>query len=142
MNILLMILILLGLCIGSSNDLHMIGENKITLTLSNQLEHSKLLKRFVTYDASWSKALKATCKWILLEKMRSEPFLKNGPGLSIASQLAAIVRFDAEGRLIQGTGLQLPGVLDEFFSHDDPLGAPGESIRETIMTLVQRTIRL
>ena len=44
MNILLMILILLGLCIGSSNDLHMIGENKITLTLSNQLEHSKLLK--------------------------------------------------------------------------------------------------
>ncbi|CAN6875053.1 unnamed protein product [Brassica oleracea] len=48
MNILLMILILLGLCIGSSNDLHMIiGENKVTLTLSNQLEHSKLLKVWI-----------------------------------------------------------------------------------------------
>lgn len=28
-----------------------------------------------------------------------------------------------EGRLIKGTGLQLPGVLDELFSYDGPLGA-------------------
>ncbi|CAH2074179.1 unnamed protein product [Thlaspi arvense] len=40
----------------------------------------------------------------------------------VKSQLA-IVCFDAEGRLIQGTGLQLPGVLDELFSYDGPLGA-------------------
>ncbi|KFK24885.1 hypothetical protein AALP_AA8G037300 [Arabis alpina] len=35
----------------------------------------------------------------------------------------AVVCFDAEGRMIQGTGLQLPGVLDELFSYDGPLGA-------------------
>lgn len=40
----------------------------------------------------------------------------------VKSQLA-IVCFDAEGRLIEGTGLQLPGVLDELFSYDGPLGA-------------------
>jgi len=40
----------------------------------------------------------------------------------VKSQLA-VVCFDAEGRLIQGTGLQLPGVLDELFSYDGPLGA-------------------
>uniref|UniRef100_A0A1J3ES24 Pullulanase 1, chloroplastic n=1 Tax=Noccaea caerulescens TaxID=107243 RepID=A0A1J3ES24_NOCCA len=40
----------------------------------------------------------------------------------VKSQLA-VVCFDAEGRLIQGTGLQLPGVIDELFSYDGPLGA-------------------
>ncbi|CAN8257182.1 unnamed protein product [Cochlearia groenlandica] len=40
----------------------------------------------------------------------------------VKSQLA-VVYFDVEGRLIQGTGLQLPGVLDELFSYDGPLGA-------------------
>ncbi|XP_056846958.1 pullulanase 1, chloroplastic isoform X2 [Raphanus sativus] len=40
----------------------------------------------------------------------------------VKSQLA-IVCFDAEGRFVQGTGLQLPGVLDELFSYDGPLGA-------------------
>ncbi|KAJ4882413.1 Plant self-incompatibility protein S1 family [Raphanus sativus] len=110
MNNLLIILILLGMCIDLSNG--MLGESKVTL--SNQLEHNKLLKilcdndegeqlvkigeeykftfgdnflkttrysckvsqgpdnfkhrqEFVAYDASWSKALEATCKWIARE---------------------------------------------------------------------------
>ncbi|CAH8270013.1 unnamed protein product [Arabidopsis lyrata] len=40
----------------------------------------------------------------------------------VKSQLA-VVCFDADKRLIQGTGLQLPGVLDELFPYDGPLGA-------------------
>ncbi|XP_010543576.1 PREDICTED: pullulanase 1, chloroplastic [Tarenaya hassleriana] len=40
----------------------------------------------------------------------------------VKSQLA-VTYFDTEGRLIEGTGLQLPGVLDELFSYDGPLGA-------------------
>ncbi|CAH8379316.1 unnamed protein product [Eruca vesicaria subsp. sativa] len=111
MNNLLIVLILLGLCIGLSNGFRMLGGS--TVTLSNQLEHNKLLKircdndegekivkigdeykftfgdnffgttrysckmdqgpnfkhhtEFVAYDASWSKALEATCKWIARE---------------------------------------------------------------------------
>ncbi|EOA22765.1 hypothetical protein CARUB_v10003478mg [Capsella rubella] len=42
MNSLLILSILVGLCIGLSNAFHMIGESKVVV--SNQLEHSKLLK--------------------------------------------------------------------------------------------------
>lgn len=114
MNNLFIISILLGLWIGLSNGFHTLGESKVTV--SNQLEHSKLLKvrcnnggddlgekivkigeeyeftfndnifgttrysckmdqgpnfkhhqEFVAYDASWSKALEVTCKWIARE---------------------------------------------------------------------------
>ncbi|KAJ4904416.1 Plant self-incompatibility protein S1 family [Raphanus sativus] len=111
MNNLLIVLILLGLCISLSNGFRMLGGS--TVTLSNQLEHNKLLKvrcnndegeqivkigeeyeftfgdnflgttlysckldqgpnfkhhqEFVAYDATWSKALEVTCKWIARE---------------------------------------------------------------------------
>ncbi|KAG2262529.1 hypothetical protein Bca52824_069608 [Brassica carinata] len=42
MNNLFKVLILLGLCIGLSNGFDMLGGSKVTL--SNQLEHNKLLK--------------------------------------------------------------------------------------------------
>ncbi|XP_031484442.1 pullulanase 1, chloroplastic isoform X2 [Nymphaea colorata] len=35
----------------------------------------------------------------------------------------AIICLDANGRLVNATGLQLPGVLDDLFSYEGPLGA-------------------
>lgn len=41
---------------------------------------------------------------------------------SIIRQQAAVVMYDAEGKAIDGTGLQLPGVLDDLFHYEGTLG--------------------
>ncbi|MCA0452984.1 MAG: pullulanase-type alpha-1,6-glucosidase [Chloroflexi bacterium] len=41
---------------------------------------------------------------------------------SIIRQQAAVVAIDAEGKAVDGTGLQLPGVLDDLFHYEGALG--------------------
>ncbi|WCJ19247.1 limit dextrinase [Euphorbia peplus] len=48
------------------------------------------------------------------------------PGLDTKSLLKfqlAVAAFGSDGKCINATGLQLPGILDELFSYDGPLGA-------------------
>ncbi len=50
----------------------------------------------------------------------------------IVRQQVGVVAFDSAGKALDGTGLQIPGVLDDLFYYDGPLGATFEAGAPTI----------
>jgi pullulanase-type alpha-1,6-glucosidase len=60
----------------------------------------------------------------------AEADLEKVPG--IVRTQAGVVVFDAEGQALDGTGLQIPGVLDDLFRYDGPLGLTFEEGVPTI----------